>query len=244
MSLEKNVSYYKVGVNKENLIALNDFPSYYIDKETASVYHLDSRKQYRKLSPAKRNPKYIFLNKNHVCIPKLLYAALHNIPYFDISKDDYVFEFLKNRKCETKVLSRSEIKVRSDRRRADNCHNNRLDNLARAIKELRLLRRAYLGDAIPLLKYVHENKEKFLLAIAELSHSKERAKIAFELAYDVLLEKIDYTSCNIYNFSEWFVKTAYSQYLSYIMKKKKFLDVENIPSLSDKKIQYKKDLYH
>lgn len=249
-SLEKGVSYFNAAiadVENDNLIRLRDFPTYYIDIETGDIYHYSNfrsrTKRYRKINPDSKNNKYIYLGKNHVCIPKLLFAVQHKISYFDIPKDNYVFVFnieqaQKGKKKKIDVLSRGDAKMAFVRNKQASEHNNRLENLERAIKELRFLRKAYMGDIKPLIEYVHENRDRLLGSIAKRAAiSEERAKIGYELAYDAMLNKIDFTTSTIYNFSLWFVNRAFFEYRKYIYSAQhKFIDIDTIPMYSDKKI--------
>ena len=113
----------------------------------------------------------------------------------------------------------------------------RIEKVHGYIHTLKLLLKFYQGKPTPLLEYLEDKKQEFIQIIAHRKHwSYDRALMAYEMAYDVLLSNLECKRNNIVNFDGWFIKTAIYRLLHHQNKQRLMKDIDTVPMYSDKEI--------
>ena len=255
-SIKDNVSYFTL-TNKlcsirpegcEEAEELADFPSYYLNPVTRQIFHEakmsryhDYTRWYEVKQHTNKDEKnvHVFLCKEGkvrtVSLSRLLFCHEHKCSYYELGGTSNVFVYHEEKK--TEVVSRSDWQRHIFEKRVIKEDKGRIEKVHGYIHTLKLLLKFYQGKPTPLLEYLEGKKQEFIQIIAHRKHwSYDRALMAYEMAYDVLLSNLECKRNNIVNFDGWFIKTAIHRLLHHQNKQRLMRNIDTIPMYSDMKI--------
>lgn len=204
---------------------LKDFPHYYLDEKRAEVWSYFPRgghpqKHWRKLKGVtgycreglQRQMGYRLLNpktgKYMECsIGRLMVAVKYDTSYFKIP-----FNTKISYRPETGLVIRSaaDCSLQGHQERKERWKNERVDFINKHIETLGMLREAYLGNGARLMRYIAENRDKYIQKLLHGYDRKGYERIAegVDVAIDTLVKQIADGGGKILHIDLWILKTA------------------------------------
>jgi hypothetical protein len=223
---------------------LRDFPDYRIDTQTGRVYSNRCKTKEKEI--------HGFINGNkgsqmkfglittegktfNASIGRLIAAAQYGCSYFDLPKD-VMFNWTLDGGLTMRDRRENAMRGHAGLRKRQ-AEVDRIAILDRTVKEMGLIREAYLGNSEPLAKYVFGRREVYVrLAMASrLSQGvggQPGVDSAVGAAIDIFIDNVLNGTQNIVLIEPWIVKTALGIIKNRKANAHKFFDIE------DKKTAY------
>lgn len=205
------------------LVQLPDFPNYYADIKEGLIYsykfHSHSKRSLMLLRGVKqrdkRRSRYINITGDDgrfvrsVSIAKLIASATYGVSIDRLPVDVVIIWNEERKKLETTTYG--ECSDRGWKMRRENITKNRIKTIDDTIHELNLLKEFYSGNELPLTTYLYGKKEELINVLRNrygLHIRREALVHGIDIAFDRLFSYREKTAGNIYNVSEWVVKSA------------------------------------